>query len=300
MDITSANMQALFTGYRANFQAGLSSLGEQSNAYQLLCTVVPSTNPVEAYPWMRTLPQMREWLGDRVVHALGSDLFSIRNRKFELTEGIDRDAIEDDTYGLYAPTFTEFGRVSAEHPNILAVEVLESNPLCFDGQNLFDADHPTIVSEGQTTTQANIIEGAGPAWYVADLSRAVKPLIFQRRRDYSFRTINRLDDTQVFLTDKFLYGVDARVNAGPALWQLIVRSKATFNATNYAAARAMLTTIAGDYGRKLGIRHTHTIVPQNLEGAARKVINNALSSGGETNEWAGTSQLVLLPWLATS
>lgn len=300
MDITAATLQALFTGYKANFQQGFSSLGEASNLYAQLATVVPSTNTREAYPYLRSIPGVREWVGDRVVHALGSGMFSILNRKFEHTEGVGRDQIEDDSYGLFAPLMTEMGRLAAEHPNLLAVECLEDNPLCYDGQNLFDTDHPVQVNEGTTTTTSNVIAGAGPAWYVLDLSRAVRPLIFQRRRDYQFRTINRTDDTQVFLTDRYLYGVDARVAVGPGLWQLAVKSSATFNADNYAAARTRLQTITGDFGRKLGLRHTHTLVPTTLEGAARKVIVNSLASGGETNEWAGSSQLIISPWLASA
>lgn len=300
MDITPEALRALFTGYKANFQQGFSSLGEASNLYLQISTVVPSTSASEVYPYLRSIPGMREWVGDRVVHALGSGKFRITNRKFEHTEGVGRDQIEDDSYGLFAPLMTEMGRLAAEHPNLLLVDTLEENPVCYDGQNLFDSDHPVIVNEGQTTTQANDIGGAGPSWYVMDLSRAVRPIIFQRRRGYEFRTINRSDDTAVFLADRYLYGVDARVAAGPGLWQLIVRSKAALTAESYAAARYLLQTISGDHGRKLGIRHTHTLVPSTLEGAARKIILNSLSSGGETNEWAGSSQLITSPWLATS
>ena len=301
MDLTPSSLQALFTGYKANFQQGFASLGEDAMLYQSLATVVPSTTETEAYPWLMSLPKMREWLGDRVVHGVGSSQFSITNRKFELTVGVPRDKLEDDTYGLYAPMMTEMGRASAEHPNELVIEVLESNPICYDGQNLFDADHPVLDANGEPQSVSNTIEtGSGPWWYVMDLSRAILPLVFQRRRGYDFRTLNRLDESRVFMSDEYLYGVDARVAAGPGLWQLIVRSNAAFDATSYAAARNLLRAISGDYGRKLGIRHTHTLVPDNLEGAARKVIVNSLASGGETNEWAGSSQLIQSPWLAQS
>jgi phage major head subunit gpT-like protein len=262
--------------------------------------VVPSTTAVEVYPFLKQLPRMREWLGDRVIHSLEGGDFSIKNRKFELTEGVDRDQIEDDTYGLYAPVYMEFGRSSREHPNELAVEVLESNPICYDGQNLFDSDHPVLDASGNETSVSNDMGGSGPAWYVMDLSRAIKPMVFQRRRDYNFRALTDLNDSKVFLTDKFLFGVDARVNAGPGLWQLVVRSKQTLDATNYEAARKRLQELKGDHGRPLALRHTHTMVPSTLEGAGRKIVVNALASGGETNEWAGSSQLIINNWLATA
>lgn len=300
MNLTSANLQALFKAYKTNFQQGFDSLGEQAAIYELVCTVVPSTTAVEVYPWLKTLPRMREWLGDRVIHGLEGADFSIKNRKFELTAGVPRDAIDDDTYGLYGPTFREFGRSSREHPNELFVEVLEANPEAYDGQPLFDTDHPVLDAAGQEQSKSNDMGGSGPAWYVMDLSRAIKPLVFQRRRDYDFRAITNLNDTQVFMTDNYLFGVDARVAAGAGLWQLVVRSKQDFTAANYEAARQRLTTLTGDYDRPLGLRHTHTMVPNNLEGAARKVLQNALAAGGETNEWVNTSQLIMNPWLASA
>jgi phage major head subunit gpT-like protein len=300
MDLNRDNLNALFTAYKANFQQGFASLGDAGSLFEQFCIVVPSTAATEVYPWLKSLPRMREWIGDRVIHSLEGADFSIKNRKFELTEGVERDAIEDDTYGLYGPMFQEFGRSSREHPNELSVEVLEANPTCYDGQRLFDTDHPVLDAAGREVSVSNDMGGAGPAWYVMDLSRAIKPLVFQRRRDYSFRAITNLADAEVFMKDKFMFGVDARCNVGAGLWQLVVRSRQAFDATNYAAARARLTTLKGDHGRPLALRHTHTMVPGNLEGAARKVLNNALATGGETNEWAGTSQLIVNPWLATA
>jgi phage major head subunit gpT-like protein len=300
VDLTTANLQALFKGYKTNFQQGFSSLGADGNQFAQLATVVPSTTAVEVYPFLKTLPRMREWIGDRVVHSLEGGDFSIKNRKFELTEGVGRDNIEDDTYGLYAPVYQEFGRASAEHPNELAVEVLQSNPLCYDGQNLFDTDHPVLDADGKITSVSNDMGGSGTTWYVMDLTRAIRPLVVQKRRDYAFRAITNLNDAEVFMKDRFLFGVDARTNAGPGLWQLIVRSRQPLTAANYEAARKALQSLQGDYGRPLGLRHSHTLVPTSLEGDARTVIGSSLGAGGATNPWYNTSQIILSPWLAAA
>ncbi len=300
MNLTSANLQALFKAYNTNFQQGQSDLGPQGSLYEMFATVVPSTTAVEVYPWLKSLPRMREWLGDRVIHGLEGADFSIRNRKFELTAGVPRDNIEDDTYGLWAPVFQEFGRSSREHPNELSVEMLEANPECFDGQPLFDADHPVLDAGGAEVSVSNDMGGAGDAWYVMDCSRAIKPVVFQRRRDYNFRALTDLMDSKIFMTDEFMFGTDARVSAGPGLWMLVVRCNETFSATSYKAAREALQAMKGDHGRPLGLRHTHTMVPTSMEGAARKVLQNQLATGGETNEWANTSELILNPWLASA
>ncbi|HTN30676.1 MAG TPA: Mu-like prophage major head subunit gpT family protein [Pseudomonas sp.] len=296
MDLTSANLQALFRAYNTNFQRGFASMGADGALYEQFCTTVPSTTAVEVYPFLKSLPRLREWIGDRVVHSLEGGEFSIKNRKFELTEGISRDAIDDDTYGLYAPVFEEFGRSSREHPNELAVETLVNNPKCYDGASLF-GNHIVLNDKGKETQVSNDMGGAGAAWYVMDLTRVIKPVVFQKRRDYHFRALTDLNSDSVFTTDKFKFGVDARVNAGAGLWQLIVRSKEPFNAETYAEARARLVELKGDHGRPLALRHSHTMVPNGHEGAALRVLNNSQAANGATNEWAGTSKLILNPWL---
>ena len=296
MDLTSANLQALFRAYNTAFQRGFGSLGTDGALFEQFCTTVPSTTAVEVYPFLKSLPRLREWIGDRVVHSLEGGEFSIKNRKFELTEGISRDAIDDDTYGLYAPVFEEFGRSSREHPNELAVETLVANPKCYDGAALF-GNHVVLNDKGKEANVSNDMGGAGAAWYVMDLTRVIKPVVFQKRRAYHFRALTDLNSDSVFNTDKFKFGVDARVSAGPGLWQLIVRCKEPFNAETYAAARARLQELKGDHGRPLALRHSHTMVPSNYEGAGLRVVNNAQAANGATNEWAGTSKLILNPWL---
>lgn len=296
MDLTSANLQVLFRAYNTLFQKGFSELGADAELYKLFATVVPSTTAVEVYPWLKQLAQLREWIGERVVHGLESGDFSIKNRKFELTYAVSRDAIDDDTYGLYGPIFQEFGRSSAEHPNLLTAEVLADNPKCYDGGALF-GNHATTDKAGKKITVSNDIGGNGPAWYVMDLSHVIKPIVFQNRRDYSFRALTNLNSDAVFDTDQFKFGTDARVSAGAGLWQLAVRCKEPFNAETYEAARKRLTDLKGDQGRPLALRHSHTMVPNGMEGTARRVLVNSQAANGATNEWAESSKLILNPWL---
>jgi hypothetical protein len=60
---------------------------------------------------------------------------------------------------------------------------------------------------------------------------------------------------------------------------------------NYAAAFAALEGMKGDYGRPLGIKPTHLIVPPSLREAAQRLINNAFDAAGASNPWVGTVKL---------
>jgi len=62
------------------------------------------------------------------------------------------------------------------------------------------------------------------AWFLLDLSRAIKPLVLQTRRSPEFAAQDQPDDEQAFMRKKYRYSVTARYNAGYGLWQLAAGS----------------------------------------------------------------------------
>ncbi len=297
MLITRGNLDGLFAGYKMSFNQGFEGI---QPLWPRLAMKVNSKHREETYGWMEKLPQLREWVGDRVVHGVATSGYTLRNRTFELTIAVDREDIEDDTYGIHTPLFAEMGQSAAEHPDKLLFELLASgfSTTCYDGQFFFDTDHP-LATEGQTTTTvSNFGGGSGTAWYLLDTSRAIRPLLFQERRPFgNLIRKDSEDDDNVFLKREFMYGTDGRGNAGFGLWQLAYASKQPLTAENYAAARSAMLEMVGDNDRKLGIRPTVLLVPTTLESAGRKILNSEYGTGGETNEWKGTAELITTPWL---
>jgi phage major head subunit gpT-like protein len=57
-------------------------------------------------------------------------------------------------------------------------------------------------------------------WFLLCTKRPVKPFIFQNRRKPQLVAKDRPNDDNVFWDKEFIYGVDARCNAGYGLWQL--------------------------------------------------------------------------------
>lgn len=57
-------------------------------------------------------------------------------------------------------------------------------------------------------------------WFLADTKRPIKPLILQIRERPIWQSVTNLNDSQVFDTDNFKFGLQARHNAGYMLWQL--------------------------------------------------------------------------------
>lgn len=100
------------------------------------------------------------------------------------------------------------------------------------------------------------------------------------------------------MTDNFLYGIRARVNAGFGLWQLAHASRQPLNAANYAAIRAQMQTLAGGQCRSLGIRPNVLVVPPRLEEAAFHLLSTETQDGGGSNPWKGTVEIIVTPYLA--
>lgn len=299
MIINAATIQSLFTGFNASFNKGVQAAPSR---YKDVAMVVPSTSSSNTYAWLGQFPKLRKWVGDRVIKNLAAHGYVIENDLFESTVKIKRTDIEDDQFGVYSPIMEEMGRASGDHPDELIFGLLAAGfaTECYDGQFFFDTDHP--VGDGENVTSvSNMQAGAGTPWFLLDTSRSIKPLLFQDRDSYKFQMLTKEGDEPVFMRDEYLYGIRARVNAGFGLWQLAFASKDTLDATNYAAARSAMMAFQSDEGRPLGIMPNKLVVGPSLEQAGRKLVNNQLvDSGGVSvsNEWAGSVELVVVPWLA--
>ena len=293
MIINSAVLAGIAQSFSTIFNAAFDTAPSE---WELVAMQVPSTGASEAYPWLGDLPQMREWIGDRVIKDLAAHKYEIVNKAFESTIGVDRDDIEDDRIGLYTPKIQAMADAAKKHPDVLVFALLKAGfaTVCSDGQYFFDSDHSVAGA-----SVSNTGGGSGEPWFLVDLSRPIKPLILQRRRDVEF---NALDDPntneRAFMRKEYLYGVNDRKNVGFGLWQLAYGSKDTLNATNYATGRAAMMSWTNDRGEPLGIRPTHLLAGPTHESAGRKLLKSQLSTAGETNEWYDTAELVITPWLA--
>lgn len=298
MIVNSQALDLAFKGFKTVYTDAYS---KAQTHHDKIAMTVPSVSRDETYGWLGQFPQMREWLtGDRQVKDLEAHSFTVTNRKFESTVGVKREDIADDRLGVFKPMFAEMGHLAALHPEELIFGLLKGGfaSLCFDGQNYFDTDHPSKDEGGNVVTVSNMVDGAETPWYLLDTSRAVRPLVWQERERYDFQQVTAPNDAQVFMTDQYLYGVRARVNAGFGLWQMAYASKAALTPENYAAARAAMQEFRGDSGRILGVRPTVMVVPPSLEDAALHVLNTETKDGGGSNPWKGTAELIVTPFVA--
>ena len=122
MEISGANLTALFTGFDVVFQRGFE---KPPSYYEQITSVVRSASRQTTYPWLGRTTKFREWLGDRVIQALETHEYTIVNRNFEDTVAIDRNDIEDDTYGAYEPIIEQLGWDTKVHPDMLLFAMIK-------------------------------------------------------------------------------------------------------------------------------------------------------------------------------
>ncbi|HUO23126.1 MAG TPA: Mu-like prophage major head subunit gpT family protein [Caulobacteraceae bacterium] len=302
MQINNANLRNLGISFNAAFQ---SALGQAPSQAAMVSTEVPSSTKEQDYGWIGKIPSVRKWAGDRVVQNISNSGYTVKNEPWELTIGVDRDDIEDDNLGIYAPLFSEMGLSTAAHKDQLVFGLLAAGfvTACFDGQPYFSTAHPVLDVNGNLTTYANTDaeEGDGPAWFLMATQRFLKPIIFQNRRPWNFVSMDKPDDENVFMRKEFIYGSDSRSNVGYGFPQFCWGSKAPLTPDNYGAAREALMSLKGDYGRPLGIVPDTLVYAPTLDADALQILNAELVlQGGAavSNVYKGTAKPVNCPWLA--
>jgi phage major head subunit gpT-like protein len=296
MLVTPQNLRAIFTGYNTSFTGTFNTTETQ---WGRVAMSVPSTTETETYGWLGSFPQIREWVGERQAQSVAAHGYSVTNKDYEGTLILPRPKIEDDRYGTYTPVASQLGEASKLHPDELVFSLLRdgTDVRCYDNQYFFDGDHPVRDAQGVVRSVSNYQDGGGPFWCLLDVSKVVRPVIYQKRKPYKFVSLFADTDPNVVFRNEYVYGVDGRGNAGLGFWQLAYGSRAPLTPANYAAARRALRTLKGDGGRPLYVRPGLLAYAPELDEAAREIIIKERLANGEDNINKGTAELLDVPFL---
>jgi phage major head subunit gpT-like protein len=299
MIINDDNIAFLNTSYRASYQRAFKGV---TPLWPRFSTTVPSATKTNLYAWMGQFPSFREWLGDRQVLSVKANGYSIDNVPYESTVGVPRDDIEDDQWGGFGALMEEMGLSAAQFPDIQLFNLLNDGfaQLCYDGQPFFDADHPVGIP-GQNAIQSvsNLQAGSGPAWFLVDIGHALKPLIWQWRKQPEFITkIDPRTSDSVFMKKEFLYGVDCRAGAGFGFWQMAYASQQPVTGPNVQAAYTAMTQFQSDQGRILGVNPTVMLCGPSTYFAARELIEAPYISATYNAGLYKLVEVVKVPWLS--
>lgn len=278
MIINRANLEALRTGFKTNFQAGIALAAPVSGP---LVTEISSSTKIETYGFLGDLPVFRKWVGEKRIKSIEEKSYQLINDDFETTLGIHKTKIEDDNLGLYAPIVSGWGQDAGDLKDLLVFQALSQGHVrpCFDGQNFFDGEHPV----GDTVKSNVSGDGSNAAWFLVDLSKPLKPILHQTRKAPSFAMVTDPEDSHVFKTGEYLMGGEARGAAGYTLWQLAHRCTGALNAANYEAAKTAMAQLTNDEGEPLGLKPTHVVFGPSNSAAAKTLFTAQNKEGGASN-----------------
>lgn len=141
MLVNKANLTAVFINLKTTFNKAFDAV---AGTWQATTMLVPSGSSQNDYTWLSRFPKMRKWLGDKILKSLEAFRYTIVNDDWEATVEVDRNDIEDDNIGIYAPQAQEAGFSAATLPDEIVADLKNSSfeNLCYDGQYFYDTEHP--------------------------------------------------------------------------------------------------------------------------------------------------------------
>lgn len=170
MLVNKSNLDNVFVGLKTEFN---NALAIAPSSWAQIAMLIPSASAQNDYAWLSTFPKMRQWVGDKHVKNLEAFKYSIPNVDWEVTIEVDRNHIEDDTLGIYAPQARMAGYSAAQLPDEIVYDLVNGGftKACFDGQYFFDTDHEvsnaSVSNKGtavlSVSTQAAAIASYGAA-----------------------------------------------------------------------------------------------------------------------------------------
>ena len=286
MTMKTLDLNALKTGLNTAFKEGLKPTGNTED-YKKVATVTRSDSDTTNYPWLGKITGLKEWIGNRALDKLKVSGFALKNILYEDTLEIPVTELEDNKIASYGDAARLLGANAAAHPNQLVFALLKKGWTIkgYDGKTFF------LVNR-------NTDGGSGTPWFLLDASKALKPLIFQVRKNYMTTSLTSDTGDTRFMRNMYLFGVEARVAAGFGLPQFAWGSKQTLNAENYAKGRQKLMAMKGQSGVPIGVMPNLLVVPPALEQKAREVVGNERTDAGKSNPWYKTAEILVTPYLA--
>jgi phage major head subunit gpT-like protein len=165
MLVTPPNLNILFTGVETRFWSAYS---QAPLMYQRLATVYPVASEAWISAWIGMLDKLREWNGPRVVRTPAPQTYQVPIKLFELTEGIDKFKVLDDTYGVYNPVISHMGTQAAKYPDFQLRDLLQNQGSWSgifqngtDGLTHWNTAHPVDFYDSSKGTYPNDYSGGG-------------------------------------------------------------------------------------------------------------------------------------------
>lgn len=169
MLVNKQTIQAAFVAMKTLFNNAFTAT--PSN-WEKIAMRVPSTTGSNLYAWLSAFPKMRRWVGEKHIKNLKAFSYTVENEDWEATVEVDRNHIEDDQLGIYAPQAQMAGYSAKQLPDEIVYELVNGafSNACYDGKPFFDVEHPVaegVASNKGTAALSAASQAAAQAGYGA-------------------------------------------------------------------------------------------------------------------------------------
>lgn len=170
MLVNKSNLTAVFITLKTTFNKAFESA---PSIWEKTTMKVPSGSSQNDYSWLARFPKMIKWVGDKTIKALKAFSYTVVNDDYEATVEVDRNDIDDDNLGIYAPMAQDAGFSAKQLPDEIDAELKNDSftNTCYDDQYFYDTDHDvagssvsnkgTAALSAATTALAAASYGAG-------------------------------------------------------------------------------------------------------------------------------------------
>jgi len=120
MILNKSNLTAVFINLKTTFNKAFDGAPTQ---WAMTAMMVPSGSSQNDYTWLSRFPKMKKWLGDKTLRQLSAHKYTVINDDYEATVLVDRNDIEDDNIGIYAPMAQEAGFSAKQWPDAMLSQI---------------------------------------------------------------------------------------------------------------------------------------------------------------------------------
>jgi phage major head subunit gpT-like protein len=154
MIVNASTLNNIFVNLKTTFNRCFDATPTTWNKIAML---VPSGTKTNDYKWLANFPRMKKWFGEKAVKALAAFNYTVTNDDFEATVEVDRNDIDDDELGIYAPQAEMAGYSAKQLPDEIVYDLANGvfTKTCFDGQYMVDVDHPVTDANGVVQSVSN-------------------------------------------------------------------------------------------------------------------------------------------------
>lgn len=134
MEMTQSNLNSIFFAFNAAFK---DAFAKPTRPIPSCAMVIPSTTAEAKLPIVVLKNVMRRWEGSFKIDNVNVEYIHLENEDYKNAVEVSRNAIEDDTFGLFTPIFSDMATTAANLPAQLVGRALVNPGNWADGLPFF-------------------------------------------------------------------------------------------------------------------------------------------------------------------